>query len=328
MITKKALKHYILPLIGVIILIIFIKNIPSELLSLSLREIGLINIIILLSLTVLNLFLKAVRWQLLIHKITTVKMSLKFSFSTVLAGIAGSSIIPGRIELTRPLMLKTEYDVPLSRSVSALSIERVMDLVSLLVIMTLGILFLSTSISISFILPALVAVIIVLIFFFFVTIFTPYWISIIEKFLFIFVRKENAREKIRQFLTSFFEGLSRLEKRYVTGMTLFSIAINGIEIIRFYFLLQMAGLGISLAAVGFAFTASILIGVVTMIPGGIGVTELSAAEIITKLVPSLPKGLVTSGVLLDRVIAYYFLIAAGALILTFYGRYSKAEKNK
>ena len=93
------------------------------------------------------------------------------------------------------LMLKTEYDVPLSRSVSALSIERVMDLVSLLIIMTLGILFLSTSISISFILPALVAVIIVLIFFFFVTIFTPYWISIIERFLFIFVRKENARKK-------------------------------------------------------------------------------------------------------------------------------------
>ena len=64
-----------------------------------------------------------------------------------------------------------------------------------------------------------------------------------------------------------------------------------------------------------------------MIPGGIGVTELSATEIITKLVPSLPKGLVTSGVLLDRVIAYYILIGAGALILTFYGRYSLAEKN-
>lgn len=326
MITKKTLKNYLLPLIGVVILIIFIKNIPSELLSVSLREIGLINIIILLSLTALNLFLKAVRWRLLVFKIASAKISLKFSFSTILAGIAGSSIMPGRVELTRPLMLKTEYDVPLSRSVSALSIERVMDLVSLLVIMTLGILFLSTSISISFILPALAAVILVLAFFFLITIFTPHWITLIEKILFIFVRKENSREKIRQFLISFFEGLSRLEKRYVTGMTLFSIAINGIEIIRFYFLLQMTGLGVSLAAVGFAFTASILIGVVTMIPGGIGVTELSAAEIITSLIPSLPKGLVTSSVLLDRVIAYYLLVAAGALILTFYGRYSKTGK--
>ena len=109
-------------------------------------------------------------------------------------------------------------------------------------------------------------------------------------------------------------------------MTIFSIIINSIEIIRFYFILQMLGIAAPIAAIGFAFTASIVVGVVTMIPGGIGVTEISAAEIIAQLLPAASKGLITSGVLLDRVLAYYLLIAIGALVLTLSGRFKKDQK--
>lgn len=326
MVVKKTLKKYVLPAIGVIILILFIRNIPSDLLSISLKEIGIINLLVLLSLTVFNLLLKALRWQLLIHKISSAKIPLQFSFTTVLAGIAGSSIMPGKVELARPLMLKTDYDVPLARSISALSIERVMDLVSLLAIMILSILFLSSSLNINFILPAMIGASAMLIVVAVVALFAPYWLSVFEKIIFMVVKKDRLKEKTRQFLHSFFEGLSKLEKTYLSVMTAFSVVINSIEIIRFYLLLQMLGVAASLAAIGFAFTASIIIGVVTMIPGGVGVTEISAAEIISNLLPAAPKGLITGGVLLDRVIAYYLLIALGALILTFSGRFQKMEK--
>ena len=326
MITKATLKKYILPLIGLVILALFIKNIPSQILSLSFQEIGIINIVVLLALTAFNVLLKALRWQLLIHKIAAVKMPLKLSFTTILAGVAGSSIMPGKVELTRPLMLKTEYDVPLSRSVSALSIERVMDLVSLLSVMMASILFLPASLNINFMLPALVGVIIILIIVASIAFYTPYWLSVFENMVFMVIKKERLKEKIRQFLNSFFEGLSKLDKMYLSVMTIFSIIINSIEIIRFYFLLQMLGIAAPIAAIGFAFTASIVVGVVTMIPGGIGVTEISAAEIIAQLLPAASKGLITSGVLLDRVLAYYLLIAIGALVLTLSGLFKKDQK--
>ena len=79
----------------------------------------------------------------------------------------------------------------------------------------------------------------------------------------------------------------------------------------------MLGIDASLAATGFAFTASIIIGIATMIPGGVGVTEVSASQIITSMTPTATKGIVASAILLERVIAYYLLVILGALILTF-----------
>ncbi|MEK6899520.1 MAG: lysylphosphatidylglycerol synthase transmembrane domain-containing protein [Nanoarchaeota archaeon] len=319
---KKTIKRYVLPLIGVIIFIVFLRHVPSRDILLRLRDIGLVNIIILLTLTSADLFLKSIRWKLLISKTTSIKIPLFFSFKTILAGIASGSIIPGRVELTRPLMLKANYEIPLASSIPALTTERIMDLISLLFIMIASALLISSTKNIVFLSPAIISMIVLGVLGILIIAFYPHWLLLAQKTLNSIFRarifeKIKIRGALNYFFDSYIQSISKLKKSYISSMTIFSCIINGIEIIRFYFLLQMLGIDASLAATGFAFTASIIIGIATMIPGGVGVTEVSASQIITSMTPTATKGIVASAILLERVIAYYLLVILGALILTF-----------
>jgi uncharacterized membrane protein YbhN (UPF0104 family) len=59
-----------------------------------------------------------------------------------------------------------------------------------------------------------------------------------------------------------------------------------------------------------------LVGVVALIPGGIGITELSMAGVASLILRVPAAGAVVAGaVLLDRLLSYYLVAGAGALIL-------------
>jgi len=87
-----------------------------------------------------------------------------------------------------------------------------------------------------------------------------------------------------------------------------------LEVIRLAFIFSMFAISISFSMIVFAFTVSILFGTLTMIPGGIGATEISQAAIINNLTTT-GFGVLSSAVLIDRFVSYYLLILLGALIL-------------
>src|SRR3989442_175825 len=64
-----------------------------------------------------------------------------------------------------------------------------------------------------------------------------------------------------------------------------------------------------------AFCAANLLGTVSFIPGGIGITEFSLAGIITLVTALGPRAAVAAAVLVDRALSYYLVVALGALIL-------------
>jgi glycosyltransferase 2 family protein len=321
--AKKLIKRILL-FIGLAILIFFIYKIDLRIIKLSVQALGN-GILLLLGLTVLNISTKALRWKLLIKSMTGKKISLWFAFNSILAGVAAGSFIPGRIELAKPLMLKTQHDVRVSESLSALAIERVMDLFSLLLILVISIFLLPQQNIIS--LGLVIALAIVLIS---ATILITVWpqpfISLANKIIMIVPVPRKFRFKSKEFMEFLFGGFRILKKKlFVMVITLLSWLSHSLEVARFYFLLNLLGVEASLAIAGFVFAAAIIIGVVTMIPGGIGITEMSGAGLLAILLPGTPAGLLKSSILIDRLIAYYLLLLVGGVILMFYDKMFKSN---
>ena len=109
---------------------------------------------------------------------------------------------------------------------------------------------------------------------------------------------------------------------------LLSIIGNVFEVARFYAVLYYLGIHPSVAVVAFTFISSLLIGVISTIPGGVGVTELSGASLLSQFESSVPASLVKSAVLLDRIISYYLIIVSGSFILIFIRQYKSILKRK
>ena len=66
---------------------------------------------------------------------------------------------------------------------------------------------------------------------------------------------------------------------------------------------------------GVIFAVVVIVSVLSLIPGGIGVNELSAAGMILLFTPGSNSVIVTSAVLLNRFFAYYILIIIGSISL-------------
>src|SRR3989475_12090253 len=94
-----------------------------------------------------------------------------------------------------------------------------------------------------------------------------------------------------------------------------SVAAAFLEILRLTAVFAALGLRVGLVDAMLAFCAANLLGAATFIPGGIGITELSLAGIITLVAAIGPAATVGGVGVVDPGLSYYLIVALGALIL-------------
>ena len=315
--------------VGIVILILFIATLDFQSIVESMQALKqsalLLLVGITLLLTFLNIAIKAYRWKILVYKTSGVTIPILFSFNSILAGVAAASFLPGRIEMVKPLLLKTEYDVPLSKSFSALVLDRVLDLLFLILILAVCLLFIPLPGFISFTAIAILAGMVIIATLAFILFPQPI-LTLFNRIIQLFPFSDHFKAKTNHFMAEIILSFTILASRKAALLLgISSLLANVLEVVRFYYLLQLLGIPASLALTGFVFTVSILLGIITAIPGGIGVTELSAATIIEKTLFT-PGSLTKTAVLLDRIISYYFIILLGALILIFQGYFLKVKR--
>ena len=325
MVDYMKLIKRILLILGIVILIIFITTINLKEIFNAIKQIEPLTILILIFITLCNILVKAWRWQLLTRKIARVKISTSFSFCSIIAGVAAGSFIPGRVELAKPFLLKTEHQVPLSKSLSSLIIERILDLTALLLILASSLFFISQKIiSIN-----LIAILIALIIAFTIVIvsFPKLFLNPLSKIIKRIPLKEQYKERLTKFVEHMLLSFAILKsKSSVFLFFILSFVANSLEVLRFYLLLQYLGVPASMALVGFVFTTSIILGIISTIPGGIGITEISASAILISMISITPASIIKSAVLIERIISYYSLILIGAVILIFQNKFFKNGK--
>lgn len=226
-------------------------------------------ILILIFSSWLMLFL---RWNALL-KNSGIHIPLKENFLIYFAGFA-LSVSPGKSgELLKSILLKNKFNIKRTTSVSIIFVERFYDIVGAVIVTLVGIVYL----GIEFI-PAII-IASILIAFILLAVYSKTSFNLLIKFInkFKFLKKfslaiENSHEVIRE---------SSTIKIGLISSSL-TIIYRLIEALAVYFILL--GFGIDVVpyfALAATYSASIILGAVTMIPGGLGVTEGSLAGLLS-----------------------------------------------
>ena len=287
-----------------------LRGIQGTLLSLAIVAVGL------------QLLLKAVRWRFMIGRLTGTTISWRFAVVSVLSGVAAGSITPGRsFELAKAVMLKGSYDTPLGVSTSAMVVERMLD-ITFLVATFLGFAaFVPTRVVMaSRLLAFLIAVLVVATA---LVVAAPArvqgWIGAILRRLPLPLA---LRDRGLRLMGTFFTSLQLLRGHRTLWLLLLATSgVTVLDIVRVVTVFRAMAIPIALALVGFAYLGAAMLGMALMIPGGVGVTEVSMAGLIALLAPGMVAPAVArSAVLIDRFLSYYLLVVIGAGLLVAYHR--------
>lgn len=143
---------------------------------------------------------------------------------------------------------------------------------------------------------------------------------------------ERAAELVRRFpygdkvvprlMTAYISSQRLLSWRILLASTLISLISWFGECVAFYYVLR--GLGVPdsfllLQQVTFVFAASTLFGLVSFLPGGLGVSEASSTGMLVLLIP-LASGPATTATIIIRFCTLWFGVTLGALALAIFGR--------
>lgn len=302
----------IIALLGLIVLIIFAFTINFGEMSTALVQMNPGWLLAALGTTAANIALKALRWRHMVQSAAHVELSFLSSVGAVMAGVAGASLLPGRaFEVTKPMMLHSSHGVPMRTTVPYVLFERILDLAALCGV------FLISAVSIigqmrlvnrtlnataAFGLIALI-----------VLIARPEWMLTVFKK----ATRKLQHTKIVAGVTSAVEDFIVVRRQHgaAPSWTFLTAAAMLFEVLRAYFVFAAFDLSPSLGAVGFAFSGSILLGLLSLIPGGLGITETSLFAFLSALLPGGGDSALRGAVLADRFISYYLLVACGAIVL-------------
>jgi uncharacterized protein (TIRG00374 family) len=270
----------------------------------------------------IQILLKAGRWRFMIERLTGTTISWRFGAISVLSGVAAGSITPGRsFELAKAVMLKGSYDIPMGVSTSAMVVERMLD-ITFFVLMFLGFAaVVPTRIVLASRLLALL--IVALLGATCLVVAAPAqvqaWIDAILRRLPV---PPALRERCLRLLGTFFTSLLLLRGRRTLWLLLAATsAVNALDIFRVFTVFQAMTIPLTLPLVAVAYLGAAMLGMALLIPGGVGVTEVSMAGLIALLAPgAVAPDLARSAVLIDRFLSYYLLVVIGAGLLVAYHR--------
>lgn len=327
---SRAIIRYCLLAVGVLVFAYFITTVDVDLVLSSLQGASLLPLAGAVAASLLNIVVKALRWQGMIARVSPVRMPIGLSIGSIYAGVASASLVPGKaLDFAKPLIAKGSYDVPLTQSTTAMLLERIADT------HVVAILFLA---SVPFI-PGVRG-----------TVVQTAVLPVAILFALLTVLGLIFRQQASHLLRTFLSWLPQ-DKRFVVALhrvvdgslgslaasadrgglfvlLLLSLLAMVLEVVRFHLVFQSLGVHIGLPAVTLLYTASILVSFISFVPGGVGVTEAFQAASLGLLLPAgLAREVAKGAVLIDRVISYYIVVAIGAFLLMLYQRsYSAARE--
>jgi len=313
----KKLLNSLLLLLGVIILAYVILSLDLRVLWENIKSLSFSLLFIVLFLVFLIVLFRVFRWKYLVKISTGVNMSWGFSFYSFIVGFAIGSFTLGRVgEISKPILLKAKQGVKVSKSISTIFLERIFDILSLLLFFFISLIFLPVGGNAykSVVLVLLVLLVIVLLVLFILPKSIHWLINIFTKKI---IRSEKIADIMNRFNDGLYFGLMQLRRKKVLSIVLISsLASMFLEFIRFFLILKFFGLDIGFAIVIFSFCGAVIFGQLTFIPGGIGVTEASQAVLFSTILGKVvDSDAVKSAIIIDRFLTYYLLTLVGGLVL-------------
>lgn len=213
---------------------------------------------------ILSLILKFVRWHIFVKQLE-IKIDLINSVLIFLSGLI-MSISPGKVgELLKSYLLKDRFNIPKSKTFPVILAERISEFISLVIVTIIGIFIYNFDISKIFI-PI---VLIILIFVLFLN------QSLKDRLLQYLSRSSFLKSRINK-IDLFHSSIIELFKPIIfIKVQIISLFAWLAEFYAFYIIVSIFDENITYYFATFVYSISMIIGAISMLPGGIGTTEAS-----------------------------------------------------
>jgi glycosyltransferase 2 family protein len=260
---------------------------------------------VLLLLSFVNYFVRFLKWDYYLS-ITKVEVGKIDSFSIFMSGLI-MSITPGKMgELLKSYLVKQIKNIPISKTAPIIFAERITDSTSLIIISIVGAYSFSYGKGIIIIIAIFLALLLVIISN--KKIALP-MLKLLEKNSFL----NKHLEKIHNAYESSYQLLRPLPLFY---MTLVSLISWSFECLSYYLILIIFKMDVSLMWSSFSYAFATIVGAVSMLPGGLGVTEGSLTFL--GIGKGFPKEVAVASTFIIRVVTLWFAVLVGIISVSFY----------
>jgi uncharacterized protein (TIRG00374 family) len=266
-----------------------------------------------LGLTVLNYALRWLKWEYYLRRLALGAGVGRLDSALIFCSGMVMSVTPGKVgEVFKSYLLKRVNGVAVSRSAPIVLAERLTDGLAMLLLMALGLTLYPPA------RPVFAALVIATFAGILVLQYRQLSLALIGG-----VSRAPLGAKVAPKLLTVYESTAQLLNWRVLGVsTLISFISWGCECLAFYYVLVGLGVeGTALLALQatFIFAASTLFGLVSLLPGGLGVSEVTSAGMLVAIV-GLPASAATTATILIRFCTLWFGVLVGVVALAWFGR--------
>jgi uncharacterized protein (TIRG00374 family) len=262
---------------------------------------------LLLILSFLNYVSRFYKWDYYL-KLINVKISWIDSFSIFMSGLI-MSVTPGKMgELLKAYLVKQITNEPVSKTAPIILAERITDFVSLVIIALIGAYLFDYGRMIVISVGLFFALILII-------------ISSRRLALFFLLQLERINY-LKKFLTGIHSAYESsyilLQPKSLLLMTLLSFVSWGFECLGYYIILVNFNIEIPMmfAWASFSYAFATIIGAVTLLPGGLGVTDGSLTFFIVD--KNYPIDVAVASTFIIRVVTLWFAVFVGIVSVTLY----------
>lgn len=253
------------------------------------------------------LMLKGFRQQIILKKLD-IKIPINSNFLLYLAGLSMLVTPGGTGQIIKSYFLKNRFGIQITKSLPLLLIERFHDLLAMTIIVTLAIIFLQSYNLL--ILTLIIWIFIILIYV------TMRFRAVYEKIQLLLIRFPIIAKRTER-ISKAYDGI-QISSSNAAMIKIWSMSIIAwiIDAVSVYFIFVGFNQDLDFVYTTFVMYSSLLLGLITLLPSGLGVTELSAIGLLTT--KGIDISLSTSIIIMVRLTSIWFSTAVGLITIKFF----------
>lgn len=269
----------------------------------ALKQVGFFGIATALSLSLINFGLRFLRWKYFL-KVLGYSIPWTANLRIFMSGFSLTTT-PGKTgEALRGVFLK-DFGVPFRKSFGAFLSERTSDLLCVTILASTGLWIYPKARPILFIVASFIT-------FLFIAIRKDSWINSLDK-----IAKKILPEKFSSVIDFFLETLRSFRSCFTAKVlaitSLLGVLAWTLEAVALKYLLYLLGYELSLLKAIFIYGFSLVIGGITLLPGGLGGAEVTMLQLL--ILQNIPTAVAVAVTLVIRLTSLWFSVFLGMIAL-------------
>ncbi len=271
----------------------------------SFSKFNILLLPLLLFLSFLNYSARFLKWDFYLS-VVDIRLKKIDSFSIFMSGLV-MSVTPGKLgELLKSYLVKEVTGHPISKTAPIIFAERITDFLSLLCISIIGAIVYKYGGEISIIVAVFFIALIVAI--------SNKRIAL--PILGILERIGILKKYIHNIHTAYESSVKLLKFKPLITMTFLSLISWGFECFGYYLILNNFGIDFGFLWASFSYCFATVIGAISMLPGGLGVTEGSLTFLLVE--KNVATDIAVTTTFIIRVVTLWFAVLVGVFAVSFY----------